>query len=129
MRVAPQIELTQQDRQALLVWANGRKTAVRLAERAKIVLLAAEGMQDIEIAAALSITAKKAARWRKRFVDRGLTGLEKDAPRPGRPQSIDEEVVAEVIRLTTQETPANATHWSTRSMAKAVGIEHNPVCR
>lgn len=129
MRVAPIIELTQQDQQALSAWANGRKTAVRLAERAKIVLLAAEGMQDIEIAAALSITPKKAARWRKRFVDRGLTGLEKDAPRPGRPQSIDEAVVAEVIRLTTQEMPANATHWSTRSMAKAVGISDSSVLR
>lgn len=129
MRVAPQVELSHQDRQKLSGLANGRKTPVRLAERARIVLLAAEGRQDIEIAAALSITPKKAARWRNRFLAKGLAGLERDAPRGGRPKVITKDKVAEVIRLTTQERPVNATHWSTRSLGKSAGISDSSVLR
>lgn len=129
MRVAPEVELTADQKQTLLVWANGRKIPVRLAERSRIVLLAAEGRQDIQIAQELSITSKKAARWRQRFLKKGLTGLEKDAPRPGRTPSIPSHTVAEVLRLTTQEKPINATHWSTRSMAAAAGISDSSVLR
>lgn len=129
MRIAPAIQLTQQDQQTLTAWAKGRTIPVRLSERSKIILLAAEGRQDAEIAATLSITAKKASRWRKRFLARGIHSLEKDAPRPGRPAAINDEKVAEVIRLTTQDKPVNATHWSTRSMAKAVGISDSSVLR
>lgn len=129
MRVAPQVTLTTEQKAALTAWANGRKTPVRLAERARIVLLAAEGRQDQDIAAALSITPKKTARWRRRFLDKGLPGIEKDAPRPGRTPSIGDDAVAEVIRKTTQETPPNATHWSTRSMSAAVGISDSSVLR
>jgi transposase len=129
MRVAPPIELTSEETSALSAWAKGRKTPVRLAERARILLLAAEGNQDLDIAATLNITPKKVSRWRKRFLAKGLVGLEKDAPRPGRTPAIGSEAVAEVVRLTTQEKPANATHWSTRSMAAAVGISDSSVLR
>lgn len=129
MRVAPRIDLTSEQRAALTAWASGRKTPVRLAERAAIVLLCAEGQQDQEIAARLSITPKKVARWRRRFLTMGLSGLEKDAPRPGRTPSISEDKVAEIIHRTTQQTPANATHWSTRSMAVAVGVSDSSVLR
>jgi hypothetical protein len=102
-----------------------------------VVLLAAEGKQNLEIAAILSFSMQKAARWRWRFLAKGLPGLEpglepgfeKDAPRPGRLPLIAPDKVAEVIRLTTLEQPAHATHWSTRSMAKHMGISDTSVLR
>jgi transposase len=93
------------------------------------VLLAADGKQDLEIAATLNITPKKAARWRARFLRAGLAGLEKDAPRPGRTPTITAKIVQQVIRKTTQEKPVNATHWSTRTMAAAAGISETSVRR
>jgi transposase len=129
MRVAPLIELSAEQRTTLEAWANGRKTQVRIAARARVVLLAAEGKQNLEIATILSISMQKAARWRLRFLAKGLPGLEKDAPRPGRLPSIAADKVAEVIRLTTLEKPAHATHWSTRRMAKQMGISDTSVLR
>ena len=82
-----------------------------------------------DFAAALSITAHKAARWRNRFLDVGLAGLEKDAPRAGRTPSISAARVKRVIHKTTQEKPANATHWSTRTMAAAVDLSAATVRR
>lgn len=129
MRVAPKVELTKEQRSTLEAWANGRKTPVRLAERSRIVLFAAEGKRDIDIAAALSITLAKASRWRKRFLLKGLAGLEKDAPRPGRTPAINKAAVAEIVRRTTQDKPSNATHWSTRSMAAATGVSDSSILR
>ena len=129
MRIAPKIELTAEDKTTLAAWANGRKIPVRMAERARILLLADEGKRDLDIASELSITPEKAARWRKRFLTKGLAGLEKDAPRPGRTPSISKATVDKVVRLTTQEKPANATHWSTRTMAAAAGISDSSVLR
>jgi transposase len=94
-----------------------------------VVLLAAAGKQDLEIAAEVGISNQKAARWRKRFLEKGLAGLEKDAPRPGRTPSITSAKVQEVVRKTTQEKPANATHWSTRTMAEAAGLSEKSVRR
>ena len=129
MRVAPQVELTTDEKATLAAWATGRKTPVRMAERARILLLADSGAFDTEISSQLSITPKKVARWRKRFLDKGLAGLEKDAPRPGRTPAIDRDAIAEIVRLTTQEKPSNATHWSTRGMAAAAGISDSSVLR
>jgi len=91
--------------------------------------MAATGLQDREIAATLKITPEKAARWRNRFLDGGVAALEKDAQRPGRTPAITAKKVREVIRRTTQEKPDNATHWSTRTMAKAVGLSEKRVRR
>ena len=85
--------------------------------RARIVLLAAEGTQDLKIARLLSIVPRTAARWRSRFLRDGIAGLEHDALRPGRTPSISPELVRMVIAKTTQERPSHATHWSTRTMA------------
>jgi transposase len=98
-------------------------------ERARIVLLAAAGMQDKQIAAKLRIMPEKAARWRNRFLDGGLAALDKDAPRPGRPSTITQARIQEVVRKTTQEKPANATHWSTRTMAAATSLSEKSVRR
>jgi transposase len=101
----------------------------RLVERARIVLRAADGLQDKQIAAELHITPEKAARWRNRFLDGGWTALQKDAPRPGGPRTITDRRIAEVVEKTTQEKPANATHWSTRTMAVAVGLSEASIRR
>ena len=129
MRVAPQVELTRDQEQTLRQWARGRSLPARQVERARVVLLAAAGKQDLEIAAEIGISNQKAARWRKRFLELGLAGLEKDAPGRGRTPTITDVKVQEVIRKTTQEKPANATHWSTRTMAEAAGLSEKSVRR
>src|ERR1039458_1057225 len=129
MRVARPIVLKPEQKEALEQCARARSLPVRLVERARIVLLAAAGRQDKEVAAELGITAHKAARWRQRFLAAGMVGLEKDAPRPGRTPSISPAKVQRVIHKTTQEKPAHATHWSTRSMAAAVGLSEATVRR
>ena len=93
------------------------------------MLLAAAGCRNKQIAAELNLTPEKAARWRKRYLQLGLAGLEKDAPRPGRKPRITAKLMRELIAKTTQQTPPNATHWSTRSMAAAMGISAASVRR
>jgi hypothetical protein len=88
MRVAPPVELTDDQKRVLQQWARGRSLPARQVERARVVLLAAAGKQDLEIAAEIGISNQKAARWRGRFLKLGLAGLEKDAPRPGRTPTI-----------------------------------------
>jgi transposase len=129
MRVAPPVKLTEDQDRTLQQWARARSLPARQVERARVVLLAAAGKQDLEIAAEIGISNQKAARWRKRFLKMGLPGLEKDAPRSGRTPSITPAKVQEVVRKTTQEKPSNATHWSTRTMAVAAGLSEKSVRR
>src|SRR5580692_2588668 len=129
MRVARPVVLDKQEQGALERIARGRCLPARLVERARIVLRAAAGQQDQQIAAELGITPEKAARWRNRYLDGGIGALERDAARPGRPRTISETRTAEVIRRTTQEKPFNATHWSTRTMAAAAGLSETTVRR
>lgn len=129
MRVAPQVVLTDEQEQTLRQWARGRSLPARQVERARVVLMAAEGRQDVEIGAKIGISNQKSARWRKRFLEFGLAGLEKDAARPGRTPTITPAKVQEVIRKTTQEKPVNATHWSTRTMAETTGLSEKSVRR
>jgi transposase len=129
MRVAPRVDLNSEDRATLEQQARGRSLPARLVERSRIVLRAADGLQDREIAAELGITPEKAARWRKRFLAGGTGALAKDAPRPGRGRTIKDRKVASIIKLTTSSKPANATHWSTRSMAEKVGVSEATVRR
>lgn len=129
MRVARSVVLDKGEKEALAQLARGRSLPARLVERARIVLRAAAGLQDQQIASELGITPEKAARWRNRYVDGGIQALGKDAWRPGRPRTITDAQVAEVIQKTTQEKPANATHWSTRTMAAAAGLSEASVRR
>jgi transposase len=129
MRIARQVELNSEDRAALQQQARGRSLPARLVERSRIVLRAADGLQNDEIAAEFGITPEKVARWRNRFLDGGLEALRKDAPRPGRTRTIDDRAVTRVVQMTTQEKPDNATHWSTRTMAEAVGVSAASVRR
>jgi transposase len=129
MRVAPQIVLTPDQELTLKQWTRGRSLPARQVERARVVLMAAAGKQDLEIAAEIGISNQKAARWRKRFMQLGLAGLEKDAPGRGRKPTITPVKVQEVVSKTTQEKPTNATHWSTRTMAEASGLSEKSVRR
>jgi len=97
--------------------------------RAQIVLLAAEGKQNKEIAAELGLMPRIVACWRNRFLEKGLDGLMKDAARSGRKPSLTAEQVQRIVRRTIEETPRHATHWSTRSMAKAEGVSEKTVRR
>ncbi|MGH9194831.1 MAG: IS630 family transposase [Acidimicrobiia bacterium] len=129
MRVAVAIMLSDQSRRTLESWARGRRTPARLVLRAKIILKAASGLQNREIAEQLSTDRECVGRWRSRFAKLGLAGIEKDAPRSGRKPSIPRTVVEKIVRLTTKSRPKNATHWSTRSMAQAIGVSPKTVHR
>jgi transposase len=129
VRVAPAIVPPEDQRLQLERYARGRSVAVRVAQRAKMLLLAAEGQQDKAVARQLGAAASTVARWRSRFLAKGIAGIEKDAPRPGRKPAIPAETVLEIIRKTTQETPSNATQWSTRTMAQASGVSEASVRR
>ena len=122
MRRAVEIRLDNSMRQNLQSLSRSRRASVRFAERAKIVLFAADGMENKKIAAQLKTTRQKIARWRNRFMQFGIEGIEKDAPRPGRFPSIPQEKKTAIVRKTTNETPPNATHWSRASMAEATGV-------
>ena len=129
MRVAAPVELSPEQITALERMARQRSLPVRLVERARIVLLAAEGLENNQIARRMHITPEKVARWRSRFLAGGITALEKDAPRPGKPRTITNREVKKVVEMTLHEKPTNATHWSTRTMARAVGISDASVRR
>lgn len=128
MRIAQQIELSDTERVTLTKWSRGRSTPARLVLRAKIVLLAADGKANNQIALELQTSRKTVGLWRTRFANARCAGIEKDAPRGGRRPS--QRIVSEIIRKTTQEKPpGGATHWSTRTMAAAVGVSRSLVQR
>jgi transposase len=120
MRVAVPVVLSVEEREELERLVAGRRLPARVVERAGIILLAAEGKQDREITSVFGVSRRTVSLWRHRFVEKRIPGILKDAPRPGRGHRISPEVVAEIIRKTTQETPAGRTHWSTRSLAKVM---------
>ena len=122
------VELSAQERAQLESWERRRTSAQALAERARIVLAASEGLKNTEVAERLGVTRGTAAKWRSRFVAARLDGLV-DEPRPGRPRTITDEQVEEVIVRTLETQPKDATHWSTRSMAAQVGLSQTAVSR
>jgi len=129
MRIACRITLSDADRTTLERWARGRSTQARLVARAKVVLAAAAGKENKDIAADLRISRGAVARWRIRFAEVGVAGLEKDAPRGGRPPKARDDLVRRIIEMTTQQKPTNATHWSTRTLAEALGTNRSLVNR
>ena len=123
------IELNPKQTAELKALSKGRRVSVRLAERAMIILLAAEGKDNQHIGEELGITRQKAGRWRLRYAQHGMAGIEKDAPRPGRFPKYGKRIVDEVIEKTLHGTPPNATHWSRKSMAEAIGLSDSTVGR
>ena len=129
MRVAPKVIVTEEDRHTLERWARGRSAPVRLMQRAKIVLLAAEGRENQAIAASVGVTRQLVGRWRTRYVAQGLAGIVKDAPGRGRKATARDAITARIIEWTTQRKPSNATHWSTRTLAEALHTTRSMVNR
>jgi transposase len=129
MRVACEVTLTDDERKTLTQWSRGRSTPARLVLRGKIVLLAADGRRNDEIALKLGTARKTVGLWRNRFVAQRLAGLEKDAPRPGRSPKVRAAVAQQIIEATTQQRPKQATHWSTRSLAAHLGTSVSMVQR
>lgn len=129
MRVAPAVVLSEEERETLVRWSRGRSTPARLVVRAKIVLAAADGRENQDIAEALGVTRRTVGCWRTRFVAERLKGVVKDAPRAGRRPSRFRKYEARILKKTLQEKPENATHWSTRSLGKALGLSHSLVQR
>lgn len=129
MRMACQIELTDQERKTLERWSRGRRTQARVVIRAKIVLLAAVGMRNKDIAAEVGTDRLTVGRWRCRFANMRLAGIEKDAPRSGRRATRREQVSRLIVDRTIQTLPANATQWSVRTLAKEVGVSPSMVHR
>jgi transposase len=129
MRVAQSIKLTENEIKTLTSWSRGRRTPTRLMKRAKMVLMAAEGEQDKTIAKGLGIDRRQVSRWRRRFIEKRLTGIEKDLPRGGRKATKREQMAPLIIEKTTQTKPSNATHWSVRTLADTLGIDKSMVQR
>jgi transposase len=127
------IALSAEDRKRLEKNLKSRKTSVRLLDRSRIVLLAAQNIPNYKIASELDIDVNKVGRWRNRFAENGFIGIEKDLPRGanhgGKNSKKQEKLRSKIIKMTTQEKPKDATHWSTRSLAKELKINHSFVNR
>ena len=116
------------DQEKLELLARRPKTAQRVAIRSKIVLRAAEGLPNQEIARQLGVTGATVGKWRERYRVQGMEGLS-DEPRPGTPRKITDAKVEEAVTQTLESLPAAATHWSTRSLAEKVGLSQSAVVR
>lgn len=133
MRVAAAIDLSPKERKRLRQNVKSRTTQVRLIERSEILLLADQGENNQMIANKLGITENKVGRWRNRYAEGGLKAIEKDRPRGnnhgGKKTAAQARLRNKVIKVTTQETPDNATHWSTRTLAEKLNTTHTFVHR
>ena len=126
VRVAVEITLDKEEQDKLEKIVRSSLSPVRLAQRAQIVLMANEGMRNQDIANALGIGRVKVSRWRNRYAQSGLAGIERDLPRGAPPQKVD---IKRLVDLTTQHKPAGATHWSTRKAAAELGVHASTISR
>jgi transposase len=124
----PELALTEDERATLQRWARRAKSSQALAVRCRIVLACAEGASNAEVAERLGISRPTVTKWRSRFVARRLEGLA-DEPRPGAARTITDEQVERVLVMTLETTPTDATHWSTRSLARAMGMSQSAISR
>lgn len=122
------LELSNEERQKLEMWARRPKTSQRVALRSKIVLRCAAGLSNKEVARQLEVNRATVGKWRERFRAKGLEGLV-DEPRPGAPRKITDSQVEEVVTRTLETRPKGATHWSIRSMAREVGLTPDAIFR
>lgn len=129
MRTAAPIRLSPEERSVVARWAHGRSVPFRLVQRARIIQLASDGVLNQDIARQLDISRPTVQLWRERFLALRLAGLEKDAPRAGRIPRISARKVRAVVEATLHMTPPAATHWSTRTMAKAQGLSEATIRR
>jgi transposase len=129
MRIAERIVLSSEERSTLEAWGKGRILPLRVVQRSRIIQLAADGMQNQDVAKEVGVSCPTVHLWRQRFLALRLPGLEKDAPRPGRIPRIRAHKIRAVVEATLHTTPPEATHWSTRTMAKAQGLSEATIRR
>src|SRR5499425_2893818 len=129
MRKIERIGISAADRERLERLVRERNTPQKVVWRARIVLLASDGLTAEGIAAAVDKSLLTVRRWRRRFVAKGMDGLLKDATRPSRVKPLTPEKIKHVVHMTLHAKPPNATHWSLRSMAKAAGLSYSSVQR
>ncbi len=122
------VELNTDERKMLSAQSRRYTAPQQLVLRSKIILRCADGLPDTAVAKELGISNRTVGKWRSRFLQDRLDGL-RDAPRTGAPRSIDDEKVMEVVNKTLSAKPKNATHWSTRSMAKETGLSGDSIVR
>ena len=122
MRTSKRLFVSDKDRKVLEEIARNGNTPQKLAFRARIVLLSADGTATSEIIHQLGTSTPTITRWRERYETSGIAGLLRDRSRPGRKKRIEEDLVREVVEKTLREKPPQATHWSTRSMGAVVGL-------
>src|SRR6266705_1869676 len=128
-RTADPIILTPQEQSTLAAWTRARSYPLRLVQRARIIQMAANGVFNQDIARAVGVSRPTVQLWRQRFLALRLPGLEKDAPRPGRRARISARKIHAVVDATLHTRPSQATHWSTRSMARAQHLSQATVQR
>lgn len=124
MRVALSVKLTEDEERQLARWSRGRSTPQRLVLRSNIVLLAAGGWENRRIARKLRTRQNTVSLWRNRFLSHRIDGMIRDAPRPGRKPRISRRKVDEIIDRTLHTKPRGSTHWSTRTLAKEMGVSN-----
>src|SRR2546428_2054604 len=124
----PELILSVDERNTLERWSRRPSSAQALAMRARLILACAEGKSNREVADEIGVCWDTVGKWRQRFVTNRVDGL-LDEPRPGAPRRICDEDVEKVIALTLETTPADATHWSTRSMSRRVGLSQSAISR
>jgi transposase len=122
MRVAEAIELDAKTERALRTLAQGRRVEARVKQRASVVLLAARGWQNKDIAEEVRLDRRQVAVWRKRFIEGGLEALMQDAPRSGRTPSVTSALESHIVSTTLYEQPAEAAQWSSRTLASYLGL-------
>jgi transposase len=127
-RPIPTLSLTAAEQETLQNWSRRPKSAQALASRARMILLCAEGRTNTRVAEQIRVRTQTVGKWRQRFVDRRLDGL-LDEPRPGTPRKVSDAEVERVLTMTLESTPKDATHWSTRSLAKESGLSRSTVNR
>ena len=129
MRVAESIELDADTERGLLALAKGRRVEARAQQRALVVLLAAQGWRNKDIADEVKLDRRQVALWRRRFLEGGVDALLQDASRSGRAPSVTEAVESHILRTTLCEEPADATQWSTRTLASHLGMSATTIRR
>jgi len=127
-RPLPILKLRSEERDTLDRWARRPKSAPALAQRARGVLACAQDKSNTRVSAELQLSRPAVGKWRRRFLSQRLEGL-LDEPRPGAPRQITDAHVERVLTLTLESTPQNATHWSTRSLARKCGMSQSAVSR
>ena len=127
-RPVPELILSDGERETLQNWARRPKSAQALALRARMILRCSEGLTNTQVAGLVQVRIATVGKWRQRFVERRLDGL-LDEPRPGAPRKVSDAEVERALTMTLESTPKDATHWSTRSLAKESGLSRSTVGR